>query len=174
MTERKWAVVLAGGALLVTLALAASLFSVMSGSGHHGDLSPGTGSDPPGVAIPIQGGGDLSYIGAPQARYNSSPPTSGPHVPQPLVPGIYGSPIPEQLQVSALKRGHVVIQYAPGTPASEVRVLEGIAREHFRSVLLAPYPELSTGIAATSWGRLYRASTVEVAEVLEFLAAYAE
>jgi hypothetical protein len=113
-------------------------------------------SSGPGEEIPALKSPHLPYVAAPHAPYNSVPPTSGPHVHQTVTTGLYRHDIPEELQVHALEHGHVLVQYAPGTSAEEVRLLETIVRFHLRDVVLAPYAKLDKGVALTAWGRLAR------------------
>src|SRR5262249_5497115 len=113
------------------------------------------------------------YLGSPHAPYNSVPPTSGQHVPQTVACGIYRNPIPEELQVHALEHGHVLIQYSLDLPAAGVRELEGLGRRHPRDVLIAPYPRLDHGVAATAWGRIDRMDGVDLDRLDRFVRAFA-
>jgi hypothetical protein len=108
----------------------------------------------PGRAVPILDSPHVSPARARSVRYNSLPPTSGPHFAFTIATGIYTSPIAEGLTVHAMEHGHVVIQYAPGTPRGDVDALTRTARRYGADVVLAPYPKLRTGIALTAWGRI--------------------
>jgi hypothetical protein len=127
----------------------------------------------PGREVPVLPSPHIPYLGAAHEAYTTLPPTSGPHVPQTVAPGVYREPIPDELQVHALEHGHVLVQYAPATPAGEVRVLEGTARRHPRAVIVAPYPGLEAGIALTAWGRLERLDTLDPGAVEAFVRAFA-
>jgi hypothetical protein len=87
-------------------------------------------------------------------RYNSSPPTSGPHFAFPIAPGQYNEPVPEGLTVHAMEHGRVIIQYAPDTSADTVQRLAALSLRYGEDVVLAPYRGLSQGIALTAWGRI--------------------
>jgi hypothetical protein len=134
---------------------------------------PGTAADLPGDEAPLLPGRHIPYIGAEHEPYTTVPPTSGPHVPFTVAPGVYREEIPDQLQVHALEHGHVLVQYAPGTPADEVRALEDIARRFPRQVVVAPYPGLDQGIALTAWGRIDRLDTVDEDRIATFVEAFA-
>jgi hypothetical protein len=108
----------------------------------------------PGGSVPILPSPHVSREQADHARYNSVPPTSGPHFPFAPAPGIYTDPMPDGLTVHALEHGHVNIQYAPGTPAATIQQLTELARRYPTDVLLAPYLKLDRGIALTAWGRI--------------------
>lgn len=90
-----------------------------------------------------------------RVRYNSDPPTSGPHFSFTVATGVYDAPIPAGLSVHAMEHGHVVIQYQPATvPEPEVAGLIRLAKRHSADVILAPQPDLAHGIALTAWGRI--------------------
>ncbi|HEY7032159.1 MAG TPA: DUF3105 domain-containing protein [Thermomicrobiales bacterium] len=108
----------------------------------------------PGREVPTLPSPHIPYIGAKHTPYNTVPPTSGPHVPFTIAPGVYREEIPEELQVHALEHGHVLIQYAPNTPADDVKAIEDIARRFPRDVVIAPYAKLTGGLALTAWGRI--------------------
>jgi len=127
----------------------------------------------PGKAIPIL---DSPHIGKDQAaevRYNSVPPTSGPHFPFAANTGIYTSPVPEALFVHAMEHGHVVVAYAPDLTESEVHDLQNLTRRHGDEVLLTPYPRLDHGLALAAWGRLETLDHVDQRTIVAFVGALA-
>ena len=129
--------------------------------------------DLPGEDVPLLPSGHIPTVAAPHLPYNSVPPTSGPHVPQTVAPGVYRQEIPNELQVHALEHGHVLVQYAPALAPARVRLLEGIARRHPRDVVVAPYGQLSDGVALTAWGRLERLERGDVDRIEAFISAFA-
>jgi Protein of unknown function (DUF3105) len=54
--------------------------------------------------------------GDPGPEYNSNPPTSGPHAPQPAACGIYREPVTDIQQVHTLEHGAIIVQYDPSLP----------------------------------------------------------
>jgi hypothetical protein len=108
----------------------------------------------PGREVPVLDSPHIPPAKLASVRYNSIPPTSGPHFAFTLAPGIYTEPVSEGLSVHAMEHGHVVIQYAPGTPRPTVQRLQRLAKRYGRDVILAPYPKLNSGIALTAWGRI--------------------
>ncbi|MEV4771035.1 MULTISPECIES: DUF3105 domain-containing protein [Micromonospora] len=123
----------------------------------------------PGTAQPFEGDRHIAYEGAPHEPYRTLPPTSGPHSPRVVVPGIYRDAVPEELQVHALEHGHVLVQYAPDVPPGDVEKLERLGRRHPRDVVVAPYPALGHGIGLTGWQRLDRLDTLDERAVEEFV-----
>ena len=65
----------------------------------------------PGVSFPDQGNRHVMTLKETIPPYNSTPPTSGPHLPYIASWGIYTEPIPDQLQVHNLEDGGVLVQY---------------------------------------------------------------
>jgi len=125
----------------------------------------------PGRAVEILDSPHISPAQAPSVRYNSRPPTSGPHYPFTVATGVYTSPLPDGLTVHALEHGHVAIQYAPGTARDDVNALTRIARRYGADVVLAPYPGLESGIALTAWGRIEMLDHPDQARISTFVEA---
>jgi len=123
----------------------------------------------PGVEVPTLPSPHIARLGAPHAGYSTVPPTSGPHLAWTIAPGVYQEAVADELAVHALEHGHVVLRYAPSTPADEVERLAELARRYPRDVVLAPYPQLDRGVALTAWGRLDRLSTVDTERVERFV-----
>lgn len=87
-------------------------------------------------------------------QYQSSPPVSGEHAPGPAACGVYGAAVPEENQVHNLEHGAVAIQYQPTLEIDKIRQLEAFAEEFDTHILVAPFPQMETPIAVTSWSRL--------------------
>jgi hypothetical protein len=83
-------------------------------------------------------------------RYNSTPPTSGPHSGFTIATGIYDSPVRDAQAVHAMEHGHVIIHYAPDVSTQDIAVLHRYPVD----VILTPHPGLPDPIALTAWGRI--------------------
>jgi Protein of unknown function (DUF3105) len=134
---------------------------------------------PSGHDVPIFASAAMHvHLGKTHPPYNSVPPTSGPHWPNTVATGVYREELPEEIQVTVLEFGHVLIQYAPQIPRTEIRELERIGRRHLRDVVVAPYEKLTPyarrgeGIALTAWGRLDRLGRAEEATIKSFIRAF--
>lgn len=123
----------------------------------------------PGTAVLILGSPHISPAAAGSVRYNSIPPTSGPHFAATIATGVYPSTLPEGLTVHALEHGHIVIQYARTVPGDQISDLNRIARRYGADVVLAPYDKLDTGIALTAWGRLDRLDHYDEPRIVMFI-----
>lgn len=127
----------------------------------------------PGTPEPFEGNRHLAYDGVEHPPYQTKPPTSGPHSPRIVAPGVYRDEIPPELQVHALEHGHVIVQYRPGLSQSDVDILERIGRAHPRDVIVAPYFGIDSGVALTGWQRLQLLPGVDEKAIERFVATVA-
>ncbi|MFI5496819.1 DUF3105 domain-containing protein [Actinoplanes sp. NPDC051859] len=146
-------------AVLVTAATAATAVTLQSGSFLIGSVTgsaSGTRAAPclPGREIPVMDSPHIAESQIAAVRYNSVPPTSGPHFSFTVAPGIYPDPVPDGLAVHALEHGHIVIRYGDGTSPQAVDRLRRLSKQYGRDVVLAPYPSMGSVVALTAWGRL--------------------
>ena len=85
------------------------------------------------------------------AKWNTSPPTSGPHYAQPAIWGSYTEPLHQAQVVHNLEHGGIFIQYGPDVPQSTIDELQGFYEQHKNGTLLAPLPDLGSDIALGVW-----------------------
>lgn len=146
-----------GVVLAVSLIAIAGLYRTRLVGAAIGSQAPENRPAPclPGTAVPIMASPHIAPSEAHTVRYNSEPPTSGPHYSFVAATGIYPEPVPDGLAVHALEHGHVVIDYGVDTPAADLAALVAVAKRHPADVLLRPRAGL-TGVALTAWSRLDR------------------
>jgi uncharacterized protein DUF3105 len=84
-------------------------------------------------------------------KWNTDPPTSGPHYPTPAVYGEYTDPLKIAQVVHNLEHGAVFILYGPKVPAATVKQLSDFYSEDTTGMLLAPYAKLGDKIALGAW-----------------------
>ena len=89
-----------------------------------------------------------------QVKYNSFPPTSGPHYVNPGVWGKYTTPLVLVQEVHNLEHGGVIVQYGNKVPRATIDQLASFYDASPNGMLLAPLPQLGTKIALTAWTRL--------------------
>lgn len=125
----------------------------------------------PGIAMPDLGNAHIRFPET--ATYNSYPPTSGPHY-ESLAPwGIHTAPIRNELQVHNLEDGGVMVQYnCPDGCPELVDQLSGIVERYDRFVILAPYPDMDTRIALTTWGRIDTLDAFDEPRIVRFIETY--
>lgn len=85
------------------------------------------------------------------AKWNTFPPTNGPHFDQPALWGSYTEPLQQAQVVHNLEHGGVFIQYGSKVSAATVAQLQGFYQQHLDGTLLAPLPALGDKIALGAW-----------------------
>ena len=113
------------------------------------------------------------------------PPAGGPHFDGPkCVPpnggsqcgpwpaGVFGQPVPDGNAVHSLEHGIVWITYNPDLLSGEaIDILEDIADDFRRDVILSPRPQNSMAVAAVSWGRVLRLAAPDEQLLKDFIRA---
>ena len=117
----------------------------------------------------------------PPPKYNSSPPTSGPHS-SPARWGQHNQEVPEISQVHNLEHGGIMIQYncarlSGGQNCGDVRsALRAIMRKardaNGHRFVLAPYSKMPHAIAVTAWTWLQTFAAPDEAGILAFADAH--
>jgi hypothetical protein len=74
-------------------------------------------------------------------KYDSYPPTSGPHHPSPAVWDVYGEPIPQRHLIHNLEHGGIVIQYGSDVSQETVDELVSWYRADPNGIIIAPLPD---------------------------------
>ena len=106
--------------------------------------------------------------------YETSPPVSGAHAPQPTACGVYASPIEDEVQVHNLEHGTVAIQYKPDLDPEQIKQIEEIVRSYDSHVLSAPYPQMESPITVTSWGRMMKLDSVDEPAIREYIEVFGQ
>lgn len=87
-----------------------------------------------------------SYTG-----YNSNPPTSGPHYPNPAEAGFYDRALPDEQIVHNLEHGNIWIAYKPDVSPEVIKQIRKLAGA---TVVASPRSQNEKDIAVAAWGRL--------------------
>lgn len=151
--------------------IAAAVVAVVAAAG--GDRASEPDSTPvadagAGDAVPLLGNAHVPE--GTRVDYNSNPPTSGDHWPQPAEWGTYRQPLPDELVVHNLEHGGTWLSYRSLDDASVAR-LEAIAEDYPLAVIVTPRPANDAPIVAASWGRLLRLDTVDEEAIVRFIRA---
>jgi len=125
----------------------------------------------PGTAVADQGNRHIQSASDPHEPYNTTPPTSGPHLPYIAPWGVHTRPIPPELQVHNLEDGGVLVQYSCDCPELVDR-LRAIVQKYDRFVILAPYPTMPHRIALTAWTRIDTLEDFDEGRIRRFIEAY--
>ena len=129
-------------------------------------------ADLPGVSMPDQGNAHIQNATDPHVAYNSTPPTSGPHLPYLAPWGVHTEPIVKELQVHNLEDGGVNVQYncptaAPSWWTSSRRSCSAIPT----AWCSRRFPAMKTRIALTAWTRLDAFDDFDEARIVKFIKA---
>ena len=108
----------------------------------------------------------------PPIKYNSFPPTSGPHYYVPAVWGSYESPVSEYQAVHNLEHGGIVIQFGSGVPAGTISQIGDFYRSDPNALLVAPFPKLGNKVALTAWTHLAVCTSFDQKAFTAFRDAY--
>lgn len=84
-------------------------------------------------------------------KWNTEPPTSGPHYAVPAVWGSFDDPVNPAQLVHNLEHGGIAVQYGRDVPAATVTELEEFVQENARGTVLAPYASLGSQVALGAW-----------------------
>ena len=121
--------------------------------------------EPPGVEFPSQGNLHLQSIDEPHAPYNSSPPSSGPHLGLLASWGVHDEPVPEELFIHNLEDGGVVVTYNCPDGCDDLQTgLEEFVLDQGRASLITPYEQS----IVDPDGNQYRAAAVAWTKVFYF------
>jgi len=97
--------------------------------------------------------GDHSVLtpGGTSKKWNTDPPTNGPHYQQWAIWGAYTTPLYPAQVVHNLEHGGIFIQYGKDVPQATVDQLKGFYDQHLNGTLLSPLPKLGSKIAIGVW-----------------------
>jgi hypothetical protein len=143
-----------GGAAVLAIAAVALAFTLGGGDGGGGGDARGaleqagcTLSATPSLA----GVHSITTPSGTSPKWDTVPPTSGPHYEVPVVYGIYDEPVYQAQLVHNLEHGAVAVQYGSDVPQATIDELKRFAQDHPRGTVLAPYPSLGDKIALGAW-----------------------
>ena len=153
------------------LKVGATVAAVVVGAVIVGWFAYRAAADLPGEKFPDLGNLHIQTATDPHERYNSDPPTSGPHLPYIAPWGVHTRPIPPPLQVHNLEDGGVMVQYNCTCPEL-IEQLRGVVSRYEKFVILAPYPEMKSRIALTAWTRLDRLEEFDEKRIVRFIDSY--
>jgi hypothetical protein len=144
-----------GAALVVAAGVAALAFAVGGGDedkGAVGKYGPCIVKSFPaqGLDNKSQRAGHVTEL--PKGfKYNSFPPTSGPHDAQWVIWNVYDSPVPQINLVHNLEHGGIAVQYGANVPRETVDQIVAWYADDPNAIVVAPLPQLGRRIALTAW-----------------------
>jgi hypothetical protein len=168
---------LAVGGLIVVAAAAVGIAMAMGGGSGAADT--GVFGSCVRQTFPVQGRQHVQQLSK-TFKYNTIPPTSGPHFPTPAVWNVYTQPVEEFRLVHNLEHGGVVVQYGSDVPQATVANIVAWYDQDPRGLVVAPLPpemeqekpELRAKIVLTAWTHLMTCSTFDEGPMNDFLDDY--
>lgn len=160
--------------VVVSLAIAAGAIALLSGY-FAGQDEPGlTGSSAgPGIAVKDMGDAHLRP-GQRPPRYDSNPPTSGPHVPVAVRKD--DTALSNNQLLQALELGNVVLVYGSPTPPAALRRVARAAAAPFTPALAAAGQAVilsrragASGVVGLAWAHLVHVATPAAAPLRLFI-----
>jgi hypothetical protein len=178
---RVWAIVAGVAGLVIAFAVvAAALGFVGGGSGRTDTAGLRTALESAGctltVAPALEGVHSITDPSKTSPKWNTDPPTSGPHYSVPAVFGIYEDEIELARVVHNLEHGGIYILYGKDVPDSTVEQLRSFYDSHKTGTIMAPLNRLGGEFALGAWvvdgsthsGFLAKCSTFDDAAVSTF------
>lgn len=127
--------------------------------------------DKPGIEYPDIGNRHVDP-GVAHDPYNSNPPTSGPHYPQPAPWGVYADQRPDEELIHNLEHGGIWISYKDPGDQALIDQLKDIADNYPIKVIMTPRPGNDSRIAVAAWTRLLPLEAFDQGQIKNFIKAY--
>jgi hypothetical protein len=152
-TDRRTILVLGiGGVAVLAIAAVALAFTLGGGSGGGDARAALEAAGCTLSATPaLPGDHSVTSPTGTSKKWNTVPPTSGPHYQVPVVYGAYEEPVNEAQLVHNLEHGAIAVQYGRDVPEATVQQLRTFVQAHPRGTVLAPYPALGDKISLGAW-----------------------
>ena len=124
-----------------------------------------------GQAVVEQGRNHINP-GSAHPPYNSNPPTSGPHWPEPAKCQVYTEEIPDEAAIHSLEHGAVWVTYKNKDDKDLADKLTKIVSENSSKVILSPRSKNDSKIAVVSWRRILKLETFDEKQISAFIKNY--
>lgn len=149
-------ILLIGAAVLAVLVAGVVLFAVVGRSGGGPD-EEAVRADLEAAGCSLQAVGALPGThsitdpGGTSDKWNTDPPTNGPHYPVAAIFGIYNEPLEAARVIHNLEHGGIFVQYGDEVPDSTVEQLRGFYDSHQTGTVMSPLPRLGDEFALGAW-----------------------
>jgi hypothetical protein len=158
------------GAVVLVLAVLAGVLILAVG---RDDPAVGGGDTGPGRQYPDQGKNHLALGEQPKVKFNSNPPTSGPHLPDPVLRD--GVQLTQDQVLQALERGNVIVFFDSARSGRALRKLQRQLTGPYmpavgaagQALILARRPD-TKGVIAASWRHLLTVKSPTDPQLLAF------
>lgn len=137
---------------LIALAIVASLLAARGGGAN--DQGVGNALRAAGCKYTVYPATSQQHVGLTakvKDKWNSDPPSNGPHFGQPALWGNYADPVEQIRAVHNLEHGGMLIEYGSGVPQTTIDAISRFYDESPNGMLVFPYPKLGRRIALVAW-----------------------
>ena len=146
---------LVGGTLAALVVVAVLYAAVGRGGGGADDASVRADLEAVGCTLKtvkaLPGRHSISDPGGTSDKWNTDPPTNGPHYGQAAIFGIYQDELEAARVIHNLEHGGIFIQYGKDVPRATIEELKTFYDGHQKGTLLAPLPSLGSKVALGVW-----------------------
>ena len=125
----------------------------------------------PGTYYPIVSRNHINPGEKPSIPYNSNPPTSGDHYPQPLSCGVYDTTQDDGYLIHNLEHGSIWVSYKSSVDDQTKSQLKDLTTR-FSNVVVEPRDADTDNIALASWGYLQNLHAYDENAILTFINAH--
>jgi hypothetical protein len=155
-----------GGALVLVVLIAAGILIAQPSAAN---------STTPGERVPVINREHIDP-GTAHPAYNSDPPTSGWHYPEPLKAGFYDQPQADEAVIHNLEHGHIAISY-DCSKLTDCQGTKDKLRKLFDAyrgwkIVIVPRVNKDAALALTAWGWIDKLNEYDEARIRRFIDAY--
>ena len=149
--RRKLLLLAVGGVALLAVAAVALAFTLGGGGSDDARSALQQAGCTLSATPSLAGVHSITTPSGTSPKWNTVPPTSGPHYAVPVVYGVYDEPVYQAQLVHNLEHGAIAVQYGKDVPQATIDQLKTFAQNNARGTVLAPYPALGDKIALGAW-----------------------
>lgn len=124
----------------------------------------------PGELVADQGREHTTADKLKDFKYNSNPPTSGPHVEEWVKPGIYNEPKDKYQLIHSLEHGYIEIHYKCDDCKETLAAF--VNKVNLHRMIVVPNPEIENKIVMVAWDRKLILDTWDEKAAEDFARAY--
>jgi Protein of unknown function (DUF3105) len=153
--KRTWAIVAVVAGLVLGLAAVAAALGLFGGGATTDKEALRTTLESAGctltIAPALEGQHTVTAPGGTSAKWNTDPPTSGPHYSIAAIFGIYDDELEMARVVHNLEHGGIYVLYGKDVPDSTVDELRSFYESHQTGTIMAPLDRLGDKFALGAW-----------------------
>jgi Protein of unknown function (DUF3105) len=183
-TDRRWKLLAIAGALAALVAAVVLFAAFGRGGGAPDEDSVRANLVSAGCTLKtvkaLPGRHSVTNPGGTSDKWNTDPPTNGPHYGVAAIFGIYNDEIEPARLVHNLEHGGIFILYGDEVPDSTVKELEAFYDDHKTGTIMAPLARLGDQFALGAWvaaggdakGQLAKCKAFDQGAVLSFFRTF--